>query len=546
MSQEKDPGALAGTLGADQGAAGQQLDHTPKPVATVPSPNGAAGDDGTGAPSPDGVTSERPVDDRTVIVRLAALPLLDYDREREAAAEQLRCRVTTLDRLVEEMRGARSRPDAGDPGAALEAVNTGHGRALTFPKIEPWPAPVVGAVLLDELAATIREYVVISEVQADAIALWIVHTHAFEGAHMTPKLVAKSAVMRSGKSRLSEVLERTVARPFLVAGGITSAALLRIIEMHAPTVLIDEMDALMNSNRELSEALRGLLNSGFSRSGAHRTISVPLPGGGWEPRVLSTWAPKFLSGIGDLPGTIRDRSIEIVMRRKLSGETVKRLRRKDCQDLAVLARKVARWTQDNLKLLRDAQPQMPAGLNDRAADGWEPLFAIADQAGEQWPQRARVAALAIANNSGDETDTAIMLLGDLRELFAAESSGVLFTNDILTALEKREDRPWAEYRRGRTITANQLAELLKAYGITTNLTVRRGARTAKGYRAEWFADAWTRYLPPRQAVTRSHVSYSAAPGDPDAVTGDAQPVTPLATAAVTPGEAVTGSVTDES
>jgi hypothetical protein len=74
-----------------------------------------------------------------------------------------------------------------------------------------------------------------------------------------------------------------------------------------------------------------------------------------------------------------------------------------------------------------------------------------------------------------------------------------------------------------------LAELLKAYGITTNLTVRRGARTAKGYRAEWFADAWTRYLPPRQAVT-----------------GDAQPVTPLATAAVTPGEAVTGSVTDES
>jgi putative DNA primase/helicase len=281
---------------------------------------------------------------------------------------------------------------------------------------------VVGAVLLDELAATIREYVVISDLQADAIALWIVHTHAFEAADMTPKLVAKSAVMRSGKSRLSEVLERTVAHPFLVAGGITSAALLRIIEVHAPTVLIDEMDALMNSNRELSEALRGLLNSGFSRSGAHRTISVPLPGGGgWEPRAFSIWAPKFLSGIDDLPGTIRDRSIEIVMRRKLPGETVKRLRRKDGQDLAVLARKAARWALDHLNLLRDAQPQMPAGLNDRAADGWEPLFAIADQAGEQWPPRARRAALELANNSGDETDTAIMLLGDLRELFAAES-----------------------------------------------------------------------------------------------------------------------------
>jgi hypothetical protein len=88
-----------------------------------------------------------------------------------------------------------------------------------------------------------------------------------------------------------------------------------------------------------------------------------------------------LSGIGDLPDTVRDRSIEIEMKRKRADEKVKRLRRKDGEDLRVLGRKSARWARDNLTKLAEAQPDIPAGLNDRAADAWEPLFAIADLAG---------------------------------------------------------------------------------------------------------------------------------------------------------------------
>jgi Protein of unknown function (DUF3631) len=47
-------------------------------------------------------------------------------------------------------------------------------------------------------------------------------------------------------------------------------------------------------------------------------------------------------------------------------------------------------------------PEMPDGIEDRNADVWEALIAIADLAGGDWPERARRAAVALvaASQSG--------------------------------------------------------------------------------------------------------------------------------------------------
>ena len=162
-------------------------------------------------------------------------------------------------------------------------------------------------------------------------------------------------------------------------------------------------------------------------------------------------------------------------------------------------------------MLAAADPDTPADLHDRAADNWRPLLAIADVAGGDWPERARKAAFTLARDGADDAETArTMLLADLREMFADEPSGVLYTADILPRLHGREDRPWPEYRHGKPITARQMAALLRPVGITTNQTVRRGAATGKGYRASDLADAFSRYLPPLPSVTRSQVADSAA------------------------------------
>jgi hypothetical protein len=96
----------------------------------------------------------------------------------------------------------------------------------------------------------------------------------------------------------------------------------------------------MKGDREMAEALRGLINSGFDRAGARYIMKVPVPGGGYEPRQFSTWAPQLLSGIGTLPETVRDRAIEIEMVRKRPDETVRRLRRRDGGDLHVVCQKL--------------------------------------------------------------------------------------------------------------------------------------------------------------------------------------------------------------
>jgi hypothetical protein len=103
----------------------------------------------------------------------------------------------------------------------------------------------------------------------------------------------------------------------------------------------------------------------------------------------------LLAGIGKLPDTVADRSVIIEMVRKRRDEKVKRLRARDGDDMQDLGRKLARWTADNLDVLRQADPKVPEALNDRAADAWSPLFAIADMAGG-WSERPRRAAVELS------------------------------------------------------------------------------------------------------------------------------------------------------
>jgi hypothetical protein len=390
--------------------------------------------------------------------RLAALSPIRYEIEREAAAEKLGIRVSGLEGLVK-----RDRANGGD------AAKPGQGRPVEIPDVEPWPEPVDVAVLLGGLARAVREYVVLSPRQADAVALWLLFTHTFEAFDFSPKLVISSPEKRSGKTRLVEVAERIARRPLFVSG-TSPAALLRIIEQYAPAMLIDEIDTLMNGDAEMAEALRGLINSGFGRAGARIIKNVPLP------------------DIGKLPDTVADRSIIIAMKRKRPDEKVRRLRARDGSELYDLSRKAARWAADHFDASKQADPGAPGELNDRAADAWSPLFAIADLAGGEWPERARKAAIELSGG-GEGAETAReMLLGDLRELFDAEPSGILFTREIVAALQKREDRAWSEWKAGKPITAGKsprcsnLSTLIPgkpcaAAPITTKDTASNGLRT---------------------------------------------------------------------
>jgi len=57
------------------------------------------------------------------------------------------------------------------------------------------------------------------------------------------------------------------------------------------------------------------------------------------------------------------------------------------------------WCKPLFAKLRDARPDLPSELTDRQQDGAEPLLAIADAAGGDWPEKARKALTEICTSA---------------------------------------------------------------------------------------------------------------------------------------------------
>lgn len=450
--------------------------------------------------------TDAPDGDESTLARLAAMSPVQYDRVRASEADRLGIRVSTLDAEVVRLRAR-----------VAEATE----RPSLWPAVEPWPEEVDGAELLRDLYATARRYMVMSDHAALAVALWTVHTYALDAADVTPILGITSPEKRCGKSTLLDMLTRIVSRP-LAAANISPSAVFRTIEAWRPTLLIDEADTALPGHDEL----RGILNSGHSRGSAYVIRSEETPEGGYEPRIFTTWAVKAIALIGRLPGTIHDRAIEIRLARRLRGEKVERLRHADPEIFTALARQCLRWAADHLDRLRAARPALPEALNDRAADNWEALLAIADLAGGEWPGRARDAALALSGVevAAEADSTAIRLLRDIRSIMG--TCDHIPTATLIASLVAIEEAPWGEICRGRPITPRRLASMLRQYGVTPGtIRISPGSDgTLKGYTAASLAEAWSRYLPsdpPADPPHPSHADRERIPADFSSVTEEA-------------------------
>ncbi len=379
-------------------------------------------------------------------------------------------------RLVDAALGQRD--DDDDAGS--------NGRPVLLEDVDPWPEPVDGAAVLEELAGTYRRYLAQPDGATTAEALWVVHAHAHDAATVSPLLSYTSATKRCGKTTGLIITSALVPRA-LPASNITSAALYRAVEVHRPTLLVDEADTFLSEREEL----RGLLNSGHTRPTA---VVVRCAEPDYEPRLFSTWGAKAVAMIGELPDTLKDRSVEIRLWRRRPDEPVERVRLDRLhKDLEPLRRRAARWAKDHLAELRDADPAVPHQLHDRAADNWRPLLAIADAAGGPWPERARRAALLLSGAADDDGDVRVQLLADVRAVMDGRER--IRSADLVSALVRMEDRPWPEWRHGQPLSTRGLARLLEPYGVSPR-AYRDGDRAGvRGYLVEDLVDVWARYLP---------------------------------------------------
>jgi hypothetical protein len=261
-------------------------------------------------------------------------------------------------------------------------------------------------------------------------------------------------------------------------------------------VLFDEVDTIFG-RREGNEDLRALLNAGFTRGGqVHRSEAEAKK---YVLRSFDVFAPKALAAIGKLPDTVADRCVHIRMKRKTAAEPVERFRRRVVRAEAEhLRAELEAWAAGAAQQLAGAWPVLPEDLDDRAADAWEPLLAIADAARHGWDSRARSAALALAEDKDSEESIGGLLLHHIRESMNGHER--MSTVELLAVLVEREDGPWGRWwgndvDAGRTKgPASRLAKLLNPFGIAPKV-LRVGDATPRGYEREMFEEAWSRYLP---------------------------------------------------
>ena len=424
------------------------------------------------------------------ISRLKSLAPLEYEAERQTAAKKLGIRVSVLDDLVKQR-------------AAGKTVNDG--KVVIATDVEPWPEPVEGHLLLEAISTALRDHLVIAAEQADAMALWSTYTHAFEVFRIAPRLGFQAPGMGCGKTEAMRRLKRLVARP-VSCENLTAAVLFRLINSTKPTLLLDEVDNLLTEDKG---TVLGLLNSGYERDGcAFRCV-----GDQNELRAFSTFSPMAYAMIGSPPGTFDSRTITIEMRRATPAEASKLISLEDGQSedtrFRNLGRMAARWAKDNVQKLAAARPDM-AGLVNRQADNWRPLFTIVDVVGGQWALRARSAAKALTEKT-ETSSVFVETLAAIQNIICGCDE--ITSQEIVDALIAIEGGPWAEWGKGhKPITANALARLLKPHKVRPD-DVGPEHQRRKGYRASQFRGLFDAYL--KEAVAPGEDMRAAAhyPGE---------------------------------
>jgi len=368
--------------------------------------------------------------------------------------------------------------------------------------------PVELANVLDSISEFLQRYVVFSSpVQPTAIALWVTHTWTLGAFDYTPYLRVDSPEKQCGKTRVLDCLELITPKAWRTISP-SEAVLFREVDRGCPTLLLDETDTLFcNGKDDRAESLRALLNAGFERKA--RVPRCVGQGSSFTVQHFAVFCAKAFAGIGSLPDTIRDRCILIRLVRKSRDELVERFRKREAEAIATpIYTALEAWAkcEVNIAALRASRPNIPDELSDRQADICEPLLAIADLAGGEWPERSRNALVLLCAAEAEDDSLGVKLLSAIHDAFVETGVDRLATKELLDRLINQEtDAPWAgwwenDLRNGNTRgPAAKLARLLKPFRIHARGIRLPDGTTPRGYLRDDFEDAWKRYCPPKAA-----------------------------------------------
>ncbi|MCX5044036.1 DUF3631 domain-containing protein [Aldersonia sp. NBC_00410] len=367
-------------------------------------------------------------------------------------------------------------------------------------------APNIGSDVLDVIDAFVARFLALPSEQArHTLVLWCAHTWLMDCWEHTPRLLFTSPEAGCGKTRALTVTKHLVPRPDHVAD-LTPAALYHSIDEALelkggrPTVLFDEFDTVFGTAEEgkiRNEDMRRLINAGHDRS---ETVARKM---GQKTKRFQVYSPVALAGkmaVDDVPATIRTRSIAIPMQRRRPEDNIERWNRHtsaaEAEPLRWLLQCWAELVHSHaIEFVGLDRPVLPKGIEDRDADVWEPLLAVAELAGGHWPEPARVTAVTAVTAAGVNAmpSEGMQLLWEIQAIFDRLRIGHISSRQLVKELDDTGEFGWSKLPAQRA--GIKMAKILKGYGVGP-VSFRDGTKTFKGYQRYSFADAWLRYPPP--------------------------------------------------
>ena len=345
------------------------------------------------------------------------------------------------------------------------------------PDVPEHSAPA-GAGVLDEVRSFLTRFAVLpSDAAADAVTLWAAHSWVSAAFSTSPRLALLSQGPASGKTRVLDLLS-LLCRKATLETDPTGPGLTSMITTEHPTVLLDETDCIFGTagSSGSHRALRAILNSGY-KAGATVTRRQ---GGGYVKSDI--FGPVAFAGLGILPATLMTRSIVVPMRPRRAGEKCESyLPRLHAPYGLAVGEALGGWCKSVALDLATSWPELPDGIEDRSAEVWEPLLAIADAAGGDWPARARAAAVELALGAADEPPCSPQqrLLDDLKTVWT--EPGNLPTAVLIERLYGIDGGPWQALWPDPAAAPRELAALLRPLGVAP-VKIRYGPKAVQGYR----------------------------------------------------------------
>jgi hypothetical protein len=362
--------------------------------------------------------------------------------------------------------------------------------------------------ILQSIKTTIHQHAIVDDGVSSALALWVVHTYVYTAREAVAYVAIESPEKRCGKTTLLSVLSAMACRS-IVASNITSGAIFTAIEEHSPTLFIDEADTFLAGN----SVMRGILNCGNTIRTAYVLRSVPTrrdrsaaadaAEGGRSfsrKRVVrySCYCPKVVALIGTVPETIADRAIVVRMERKSTAEAVVPLSQLDASGISA---QCARFARDCAYLVERHHIMRIEGINDRAADTYEPLAVLADIAGGEWPGLLTAVAQHLESPAAKIAAGSELVLAVLGA-FAMHGVEKMFTRHLVQEINQSGRDVNMACFGGRAANEFSLSKALRCYGIRPK-AIRIGCEVNKGYCVDDFRSAREKYVTQAEARLRA-------------------------------------------